>query len=96
MAHGRELVTFAGAVAGADPQLLATARGQIAERISPAAVVTAAQIAANFSMLDRAANAVGISLDSMILKTTADFRASLGINDYLSAANTPGAVQADA
>ena len=92
MAHGCELVRFAGAVAGADAQLLAAVRGRIAEQISPAALVTAAQIAATFSMLDRAANAIGISLDAMILKTTADFRASLRINDYPSAANTPGAV----
>lgn len=90
--HGRELVSFAGAVAGSDVAMLTANREKIAQAISPAAVVTASLIAANFSMLDRAANGVGISLDSMILKTTAGFRAEMGINAYPSAANTPGAV----
>ncbi len=74
----------------ADNDLLAAARDTVAERLGPAAVTTAALIAANFSMLDRAANAIGISVDAMILEPSADFRAQLGINNYPSAVNTLG------
>lgn len=82
---------FAAAIVGSDTAALAASRDAVAQQISPAAVTTASIIAANFSMLDRAANAIGISVDSMIVKPTADFRDALGINQYPSAANTLGA-----
>ena len=53
-------------------------------------VVRAAIIAANFCMLDRAANAIGISVERMVLEPSADFRAALGIDAYPSAANSLG------
>ena len=73
-----------------DPIELGAARDVIADLFGPAAVTTASIIAANFSMLDRVANAIGISVDSMIVKPSADFREQLGINAYPSAANTLG------
>ncbi len=89
MAHGDVLVRFAAAVVGTDTNALTDARAELAAALGPDAVVTAAITAANFSMLDRVANAVGTPVDDMIVKPTADFRAALGINEYPSAANTP-------
>ncbi len=54
------------------------------------ATIEAAATAANFSMLDRVANAVGIQIESMAIEQTEDFRGELGINQYVSAANTLG------
>jgi AhpD family alkylhydroperoxidase len=86
--HGCELVTFASSVAGSDRAALDTARRVLRERIGAPVVVTASLIAANFSMLDRVANAIGISADAMIIKPSAEFRAQLGIKNYPAAANT--------
>ena len=81
---------FADALMKPDTAALATARTAIAERLGPEAVTSASLIGANFSMLDRVANAIGISVDSMIVKPTADFREALGINAFPSAVNTLG------
>ena len=54
------------------------------------AVVSAATTAAVFSMVDRAANAIGISVEPMILEPSEDFREEFGINRFPSAANTLG------
>ena len=73
-----------------DTEELAAARAAVAERLGPDGVTTASIIGAHFSMLDRIANAIGISVDPMIVKPTADFRESLGINTFPSAVNTLG------
>lgn len=88
--NGFELVEFAAAVVGGSATELDAARSAVATKLGSPALVTAALIAANFSMLDRVANAIGISLDDMMLKPSADIRAELGINAYPSAVNTPG------
>lgn len=58
--------------------------------MGPAAVVSASIIAANFSLVDRAANAIGISVEPMALDPSADFREQLGINQFPSAVNSLG------
>ncbi len=73
-----------------DTAELAAARDAIAERLGLDAVTTASIIGGNFSMLDRVANAIGISVDAMVVKPTADFREALGINTFPSAVNTLG------
>ena len=83
-------MAFASAIAGPDRATLDAARQALRERMGAPAVVTASLIAANFSMLDRVANAIGISVDAMIIKPSAEFRAQLGINNYPSAVNTLG------
>ena len=88
--HGRELVEFTAAVANGDDKALLAARSTLVEKMDPGAVVSASLIAANFSMLDRIANAIGVSLDEMMLKGSEDIRESLGINAYPSAANSIG------
>ncbi len=54
------------------------------------AVVSAATTAAVFSLLDRAANGIGIDVEPMVLETSEDFREQFGINRFPSAANTLG------
>ena len=54
------------------------------------ALVSAAITAAAFSLLDRAANGVGIDVEPMILETSEDFREQFGLNQFPSAANTLG------
>ena len=54
------------------------------------AVVSAAITAAIFSLVDRAANAVGIYVEPMILEPSEDFREQFGINQFPSAVNTLG------
>ena len=88
--HGQVLVHFAAAVVGDNRAELDAARVALIDALGPGAVVTASLTAGNFSMLDRAANAIGINVDDMIVAPSADFREALGINAFPSAANTPG------
>ena len=90
VAHGRQLFDFASAVLGTDRAALDNARRELGAAMGPAAVVAAAIVAADFSLVDRAANAIGIGLESQVLEPSADFRAQLGINDYPSARNSLG------
>lgn len=85
------LLAFADAVFGGPQPLLDGARSALLHRMGPGGLVEAAVTAANFSLVDRVANSVGIPLDDMAIKQTADFRAPLGINDFPSARNTPRA-----
>jgi len=58
--------------------------------MGPAAVVAASIISADFSLVDRAENAIGISVDAMVLQPSVDFREELGINRFPSVDNTLG------
>lgn len=86
--NGDVLIAFTNAVAGTDRAALDGARAALEARMGPNALVEAALVAANFSMLDRIANAIGIPMEEPFIKGTADFRADIGINDFLSAGNT--------
>lgn len=86
--HGRELAIFAGAVLASDLAALDGSRQRLAECMGPDAVVSASIIAGDFSLLDRAANGIGISVEPMVLKPSEDFREQYGINQYPSAVNT--------
>ncbi|MFT4564048.1 MAG: hypothetical protein ACI9BW_003810 [Gammaproteobacteria bacterium] len=88
--NGQELVKFADAITGVDGDTLNVAREALVSKMGTPAIITASIIAANFSMLDRIANAIGISLDDMMVKPSADIRELLGINNFPSAANTLG------
>lgn len=69
--HGRQLVAFAGAVAGPDRATVDAARRVLRERMGAPGVGIASLIAANFSMLDRVAKVIGISVDAMIIRPSA-------------------------
>ena len=82
------MLAFAENVVRADATTLAGARGRLAEVAGAGAVVAAALTVAGFSLVDRAANGVGIWVEPMVLKPSEVFRALLGINDFPSARNT--------
>jgi hypothetical protein len=75
---------------GSDVAALNTARNMLAERIGEDAVVAAAITASVFSLVDRAANGIGIFVEPMVLKSSADFREEFGLNRFPCAANTLG------
>ena len=87
--HGRELSAFARAVLGGDPDELHRARGEIRSLVGEAALVDAAAVIANFSMVDRVADAIGIPLDFEVDIATAKLRSELGIDALSTARNTP-------
>lgn len=89
VAHADVLLEFADAIMDTDRARLDHARDALVARLGPRALVEVAITAANFSIVDRVANAIGIPLDRMALEATRDFRAALGINSFLSARNTP-------
>ena len=64
--------------------------------MGPAAVVAASIIAADFSLVYRAENAIGISVDAMVLQPSVDFREELGINRFPSVDNTLGDTESPA
>lgn len=88
---GAALFEFSSAILGTDVNRLNAARQALADALGGAGVVSAALIAGDFSLVDRAANAIGISVEPMVLEPSEDFRATFGINDFPSAANTLGA-----
>jgi hypothetical protein len=90
MEHGGQLLAYADAVTGNDFNAVGPAIAALRDAMGAGALVQAAAIAANFSMNDRAANAIGIQMEGFFLADSGDYRAALGINDYPSARNTPG------
>ena len=88
VAHGAELLRFAAAVLGDNVSELDRARHALADATDADTAVSASIIAAGFSLVDRAANGIGINVEPMVLKPSEDFRAELGINNFPSAANT--------
>lgn len=87
--NGDVLLAFADAISGTDQAGLKRARAVVEERMGGNAVIEAAIVASNFSMLDRIANAVGIPLEDFVVSKTQDFWAELGIDKYPSASYTP-------
>ncbi len=85
--HGEELIAFADAVLGTDEDELAATRRALHDAMGAAALVQVAAIAGNFSMNDRAANAIGIVMESMFFADSAAFRSELGIDRFPSARN---------
>ncbi len=84
------LLAFADAVFGGPQAALDAARSALRHRLGDGGLVEAAITAANFSLVDRVANSIGIPLDGMAIEQTADFREPLGINRFPSARNTLG------
>ena len=86
--HADILLAYADAIYASDDGELEKPRAQVRNQMGGGATIEAAATVANFSMLDRIANAVGIQIEPMAIGQTEDFRDELGINDYVSAANT--------
>lgn len=82
------LLAYTDAFWNKDRDVLDRARVALAGRMGAGAVVEAAITVANFGMVDRIANSIGIPLDAMAVSATSDFRAALGIDQFPSARNT--------
>ena len=76
------LTAFAEAVLGIDDAELIDARQRIRNELGDAALVDAAAVIANYSALDRVADATGIPLEPEKEVNTVELRARLGINDF--------------
>jgi hypothetical protein len=85
IAHGALLVSFADAVLGTDDRRLDEVRADVRSRMGNAALVDAAAIVATFNAIDRVADATGIPIEDAKAESTADIRATLGINQFAEA-----------
>ena len=72
-----------------DGHALIAARRDVLEALGPEALVDACDVAATFDPIDRLADSTGIPIDEVRLEPTADFRESLGINEFPSG-KSPG------
>ena len=82
------LLDFADAIWGTESTVLDSARDALDQRMGEKAVVEASVTAANFGMVDRIANAIGISSDEAAWTASADFRTTLGLEGFPSARNS--------
>ena len=76
-----ELLTFVDAALDAGDNL-ALARQRVAARLGEKSVVDAAAVIAGFDAITRVADGSGIPLEPPKAEATAEWRASLGIDDY--------------
>ncbi len=70
---------------------LEAAREVLRAAVGPAGLVDAAAVLGNFERMTRIADATGIPLDAPTDMMSTDFRGSLGLNRFASAAQTPRA-----
>lgn len=80
--NGDLLVGFVEAVLGDDVARLNDARRRLGTAVGDAGLVDAAGVIANYSALDRVADATGIPLEPSKEANTATIRAELGIDDF--------------
>ena len=80
--HGAFLVDFAEAVLGDNEERLSRVRTAVRASLGDAALVDAAAVVGFFNAIDRVADATGIPLDPERVPQTADFRATLGLDDF--------------
>ncbi len=83
--HGSLLTDFAEAVLDDDEARLTDTRRRVRETLGDAAFVDAAAVIANYSALDRVADATGIPLEAAKESNTIELRAELGINEFIDA-----------
>jgi alkylhydroperoxidase family enzyme len=80
--QGDLLVAFADAVLSEDDQRLAEVHSALRTPMGDAALVDAAAVAATFNAIDRIADATGIPIEDANAESTAELRASLGLNVF--------------
>ena len=85
VAHGALLTGFAEAVLDRDEAALAAVRQRLRDALGDAALVDAAAVVANYSALDRVADATGIPLEAAKEAATAGLRTELGIDRFREA-----------
>ena len=84
------LVAFADAVVGRDDGELGRAREAVLDELGAVGLVDTAAVASNFERMVRIADGCGIPLDPPVVVLSEDVRDDLGIDQFASAANTPG------
>jgi len=82
------LLTLANAFMDGDEAALAAARENLANDMSPEAMVDAIGVASNFQRMVRIADSTGIPSEETMMVMSEDLCETLGINDYSSAANS--------
>jgi hypothetical protein len=89
--HSEVLLRFSNAFMGTDANALAVAREALVDEMGPQAMIDAVGVASNFQRMVRIADSTGIRLESMGEEMDAlveETNEKLGINDYVSAANS--------
>ena len=89
--YSEVLLKFANALMQRDDEALAKARNALVKEMGAAAMIDAAAVASNQQRMVRIADATGIPLESMGDEMDAmaeEMNEQLGINDYLSKANS--------
>ena len=86
--NSRELLQFSNACMGVDGADLETARQALVDAMGSAAMIGAAGVVSNFQRMVRVADSTGIPADGAMQAMSEDLREQLGINEYVSAANS--------
>ena len=86
--NSRELLQFTNAAMDVEGADLETARQALVDKMGSAAMVDAAGVISNFQRMVRIADSTGIPADGPMQAMSEDLREQLGINDYVSAANS--------
>ena len=86
--NSRELLQYANACMGVEGADLEAARQALADSMGSAAMVDTAGVVSNFQRMVRIADATGIPTDGPMQVMSEDLREQLGINQYVSAANS--------
>ena len=83
------LLALTDALVGRDDAALALARERVLRELGPLVLVDALAVASNFERMVRIADGTGIPLDAPVEIATSDVRATLGIDRFAAAAQTP-------
>jgi hypothetical protein len=86
--NSEALLKLANAFMGDDKAALAAARDNLANDMSPEAMIDAVGVASNFQRMVRIADSTGIPSEETMLVMAEDLCETLGINNYASAANS--------
>lgn len=90
--NSQTLIRFVDSFMSKNPDELTTARELLVKEMGPEAMVDAAGIASNFQRMARIADSTGIPAESWgdegLDKMTEDLNQALGIDQYVSAANS--------
>ncbi len=84
----QELLQFTNACMGVDGFELDRARQALSDKMGSAAMIDAAGVVSNFQRMVRIADATGIPSDGPLQVMSEDLCEQLGINRYVSAANS--------
>ena len=86
--NSHELLQFTNACLGDDAAALAATRQALVDKMGSGALVDTVGVISNFQRMVRIADATGIPSDDAMLVMSEDLREQLGINRYVSAANS--------